>query len=283
MEGVLRRFGDVLCYEYGWPKGEREKEGGSRVCMECTLQRGLGSYMRSSLPLLPLLSEEEEEGEDEFVWAALTNRQSSLRHTLHVQSISSWAPVCVGPYSQSHTLRGCLTFLSGQIGLDRPSMTLVGGSSHSANEKCSSDKDERRGGGGKNEKGERKFASSSWEDELGMSWRNAVSVLDMQPGGGGTLDDCLEGVVYLSSAELREGGNEGRASSGIDWSERAGWQWIPTEGLRWGRWTEREVWGQEGLEESEGKRKMPRTSAEEARERRGNRSEGKRTRVRGGR
>ena len=27
MESVLRRFGDVLCDEYGWPKGEREKGG----------------------------------------------------------------------------------------------------------------------------------------------------------------------------------------------------------------------------------------------------------------
>ena len=152
--------------------------GGRRVCMDCIVQRGSGSYMRSSLPLLPPSSSsgEDEEGEDEFVRAARINIQSSLRHTLHVQSISSWAPVCVGPYSQSNTVRGCLTFLAGQIGLDPPSMTLVGSSSRSADERGSSDEDERRGGGGKN-------GRSSWEEELTMSWRNAASVLDAQPGG----------------------------------------------------------------------------------------------------
>ena len=90
-------------------------------------------------------------------------------------------------------------------------MTLVGGSSGSANERGSSEKDKRRRGRGKNMQGERKFARSSWEDELDMIWRNAVSVLDAQPGGGRTLNDCLGGVVYLSSVALQEGKNEGES------------------------------------------------------------------------
>jgi diphthine-ammonia ligase len=43
---------------------------------------------------------------------------------LHVQSISRWAPACIGPYSQAYTADS-ITYLAGQIGLDPPTMTLV--------------------------------------------------------------------------------------------------------------------------------------------------------------
>lgn len=45
--------------------------------------------------------------------------------TLHVQSISRWAPSCIGPYAQSKTL-GPLVIYSGVIPLDPGSMTVVG-------------------------------------------------------------------------------------------------------------------------------------------------------------
>lgn len=51
-------------------------------------------------------------------------RDVSKREVLHVQSISKWAPACIGPYSQVSQFGGLL-FLAGQIGLDPPSMTLV--------------------------------------------------------------------------------------------------------------------------------------------------------------
>jgi diphthine-ammonia ligase len=42
----------------------------------------------------------------------------SDRGALHVRSLSSWAPLCVGPYSQANTLAsGALVLLAGQIGL----------------------------------------------------------------------------------------------------------------------------------------------------------------------
>jgi diphthine-ammonia ligase len=56
-------------------------------------------------------------------------------HVLRVQSVSKWAPACIGPYSQA---RGALPpgatqapeeFVAGQIGLDPFSMQLVGGDS----------------------------------------------------------------------------------------------------------------------------------------------------------
>ena len=71
-----------------------------------------------------------------------------LRASLHVQSISRWAPVCIGPYCQAtgvstrdgifaslfilHTCCCChqlygLRFLAGQIGLFPATMELLGG------------------------------------------------------------------------------------------------------------------------------------------------------------
>jgi diphthine-ammonia ligase len=45
------------------------------------------------------------------------------RSALHVQSISCWAPACIGPYAQA-TRCGGLVHLAGQLGLDPPTMTL---------------------------------------------------------------------------------------------------------------------------------------------------------------
>ncbi|DBA87744.1 TPA: hypothetical protein ACH3X1_004745 [Trebouxia sp. C0004] len=46
------------------------------------------------------------------------------RRVLHVQSISRWAPCCIGPYSQATTL-GSLLHMAGQIGLDPATMHLL--------------------------------------------------------------------------------------------------------------------------------------------------------------
>ena len=51
---------------------------------------------------------------------------SAARHVLHVQSISAWAPSCIGPYSQACSAHG-IVFFAGQIGLDPPTMQLVMG------------------------------------------------------------------------------------------------------------------------------------------------------------
>lgn len=46
------------------------------------------------------------------------------RKVLHVQSVSHWAPCCIGPYAQANALEGIL-HVAGQLGLDAPSMTLL--------------------------------------------------------------------------------------------------------------------------------------------------------------
>jgi len=54
------------------------------------------------------------------------------RTVLHVQSISRWAPTCIGPYSQGSMVTypaSNVMHLAGQIGQDPPTMTLVEGGS----------------------------------------------------------------------------------------------------------------------------------------------------------
>ncbi|KAF0933447.1 hypothetical protein E2562_018543 [Oryza meyeriana var. granulata] len=54
----------------------------------------------------------------------VTNEQ--VKRVLHVQSISCWAPSCIGPYSQA-TLHGEILYMAGQLGLDPPTMKLCPG------------------------------------------------------------------------------------------------------------------------------------------------------------
>ncbi|CAJ1919988.1 unnamed protein product [Sphenostylis stenocarpa] len=48
------------------------------------------------------------------------------KKVLHVQSISCWAPSCIGPYSQA-TLHEGILHMAGQLGLDPPTMNLCQG------------------------------------------------------------------------------------------------------------------------------------------------------------
>ncbi|KAL9225516.1 hypothetical protein vseg_001430 [Gypsophila vaccaria] len=49
--------------------------------------------------------------------------RDQTKKVLHVQSISCWAPSCIGPYSQATLHRGIL-HMAGQLGLDPPTMAL---------------------------------------------------------------------------------------------------------------------------------------------------------------
>ena len=59
---------------------------------------------------------------------ALTCRScaGAPRQVLHVQSVSEWAPSCIGPYAQAASANGLVHF-AGQIGLNPPTMSLVAG------------------------------------------------------------------------------------------------------------------------------------------------------------
>ncbi|CAM8922504.1 unnamed protein product [Rhodiola kirilowii] len=59
-----------------------------------------------------------------YVEALVANDKS--KQVLHVQSISCWAPSCIGPYSQA-TLHNNILYMAGQLGLDPPTMVLCSG------------------------------------------------------------------------------------------------------------------------------------------------------------
>ncbi|XP_010463925.1 PREDICTED: diphthine--ammonia ligase [Camelina sativa] len=56
-----------------------------------------------------------------YVEVLVANDES--KRVLHVQSISCWAPSCIGPYSQA-TLHKSVLHMAGQLGLDPPTMNL---------------------------------------------------------------------------------------------------------------------------------------------------------------
>jgi diphthine-ammonia ligase len=61
------------------------------------------------------------------------------RRVMHVQSISGWAPACIGPYAQAVCVANSLVFLAGQLGLVPTTMTLPTtptGATSSAEEAC---------------------------------------------------------------------------------------------------------------------------------------------------
>lgn len=53
-------------------------------------------------------------------------QQRVMRDVLHVQSISAWAPNCIGPYSQANILHRSLILLAGQISLFPQTMEMMG-------------------------------------------------------------------------------------------------------------------------------------------------------------
>jgi diphthine-ammonia ligase len=125
--------------------------GGRQVLLDCMVQLGSGDYMRSIF-----------NPANAYASAAGSTKSSILREVLHVQSISHWAPICVGPYSQANTIRSGLQFLAGQIGLIPSTMTL----------------------------------HSTWTAQLEQCWKNIASVLDAL--NGGSLNELISTLVYVS-------------------------------------------------------------------------------------
>ncbi len=142
--------------------------GGRRVMMDCIIQRGSGEYMRinqdtTATSANPKILTNLSPCNEKFIKEHKNNPHHKLRSTLHVQTISHWAPICVGPYSQANTVRSGVIFMAGQIGLNPGTMTLI---------------------------------DNSWKHQLVQSWKNAASVLDALEG---SLSDSICGVVYIGS------------------------------------------------------------------------------------
>lgn len=151
--------------------GKRVLPGGRRVLLDCIVQCGSGDYLRSDASPLNLTGEATDNTnalQMGYSKAAQLNTNSKLREVLHVQSISHWAPTCVGPYSQANTIRSGLVFLAGQIGLIPTTMKL----------------------------------HPTWQLQLNQCWKNIASVLDALQGG--SLDHMLSCLVYVSTKILDE-------------------------------------------------------------------------------
>ena len=84
----------------------------TRVCVECPLPEDCHVIMeaiafKAPLRRRPTLSIQESECADDHLMAnscssnCNINDMTSKRNTMHVQSISHWAPANIGPYSQS--------------------------------------------------------------------------------------------------------------------------------------------------------------------------------------
>jgi len=145
--------------------GRRVLPGGRRVLLDCIAQIGSGEYMRSSTNAA---SDAASYQKNPYAVAAHNTKTSKLREVLHVQSISQWAPICVGPYSQVNTMRSGLHFLAGQIGLKPESMTL----------------------------------QTSWTLQLEQCWKNVAAVLDAL--NGGSLRDIFGSLIYVSDKVYKE-------------------------------------------------------------------------------
>ncbi|RYG55216.1 hypothetical protein EON66_05830, partial [archaeon] len=57
-------------------------------------------------------------------YEAMQRGVHGVRQSLHVQSISHWAPLCIGPYCQANVVRDALVLIAGQIGLRPADMVL---------------------------------------------------------------------------------------------------------------------------------------------------------------
>ena len=54
-----------------------------------------------------------------------TSNNSSNRSVLHVKSMSSWAPLCIGPYAQANIIDKSIIYVAGQIPLNPSTMKIV--------------------------------------------------------------------------------------------------------------------------------------------------------------
>jgi uncharacterized protein (TIGR00290 family) len=139
------------------------------------------------------------------------------RSVLHVRSVSRWAPVCIGPYSQANVLRGCLVLLAGQIGLDPPSMELVRGAKKGKEEEEGAGVDSTAATAAGNGEcalvdGFRAAAfSSDWEAQLHRAMLNNQRALRCLKSA---LHCSLGGVVYVSQKAWGEIGEEAAAAGG---------------------------------------------------------------------
>lgn len=104
----VRRMADYASLNEAYVKAFNFTNPPTRVCVECPLPPKCQVIMEA------------------VAFRPRNNDMENRCHTMHVQSISHWAPANIGPYSQS-TRVGEIMYISGQIALVPGSMTIIEG------------------------------------------------------------------------------------------------------------------------------------------------------------
>lgn len=104
----VRSMADYASLNEAYVKAFNFTNPPTRVCVECPLPPKCQVIMEA------------------VAYRPRSNDMDNRRHTMHVQSISHWAPANIGPYSQS-TRVDEITYISGQIALVPGSMTIIEG------------------------------------------------------------------------------------------------------------------------------------------------------------
>lgn len=93
---INRIYGQAFCFQ----------NPPTRVCVECPLPEDCHIVLEAIAFKAPMrrratISIQENETTDDHCMSNCTNDVTYKRNTMHVQSISHWAPANIGPYSQS--------------------------------------------------------------------------------------------------------------------------------------------------------------------------------------
>ena len=105
-------------------------------------------------------------------------------HALHVQSLSHWAPACIGPYSQA-TFVPCwgLVFLAGQISLHPPTHELA--------------------------------HADSWQQQAALVRQHLKRVLSGMPFARSSLRHVVLWNVFLAAGILATAGDQGQIAASV--------------------------------------------------------------------
>ena len=138
---------------------------------------------------------------------------SQRRDVLHVQSLSRWAPLCIGPYCQANRLlRGSLLMLAGQIGLVPETMQLAEATGATAPMAAAFESDavskSTEGGSGGTPASEKALLSPTVKAQLDQAtWNTGQLLTALQSAWGKGLASSLSSSTSRNATSNRNGGS----------------------------------------------------------------------------
>jgi len=133
-EAIFQRAKQIIAAELG---EEAEREAWNKVTMThvylddmsqfAQVNAVYSKHMRSVAPSArACVATSFPDGTKVQIDCLFTLGEKTNRKSLHVQSLSTWAPACIGPYGQSIGVNG-LVHVAGQIGMEPTTLDLVPG------------------------------------------------------------------------------------------------------------------------------------------------------------